>query len=145
VTNNKFHSVFCKWPTDNGIPAENVINDGSTSNETRLGAIADMAFSVRRNSWNGQSLLVLGGDILLPREFTLRAVTDAYDGNASIVLSYRTRSDAEVSKTGVIEIDANGVLLHSSRSRSRPRRRRAWAARASTICGQRQWICWRST
>lgn len=38
---------FERWATANDFPVENVINDGSTTLEDRLGAVADLELAIR--------------------------------------------------------------------------------------------------
>ena len=61
VTNARFADAFSRWA-----PTRNVVvhDDGTTSNEDRLGAIGDIAFVVDRQGWDGEDLLVIAGDNL---------------------------------------------------------------------------------
>lgn len=38
---------FERWATANDFPVENVVNDGSTTLEDRLGAVADLQLAIR--------------------------------------------------------------------------------------------------
>ena len=42
-----------------------VHDDGTTSNDDRLGAVGDMAFAIERGGLQGEDLLVLAGDNLI--------------------------------------------------------------------------------
>lgn len=75
VSNDKFYPNFCEWvqdmknkPAFSGKNIE-VVNDGTTSNDTRLGAIGDIEFAI--NKYNiEEDMLVLGSDNLF--EFDMR-------------------------------------------------------------------------
>ena len=42
-----------------------VHDDGTTSNEDRLGAIGDIAFAIERGGLEGEDLLIVAGDNLI--------------------------------------------------------------------------------
>lgn len=63
VTNHKFFPVFSEWAQPwVGALGVRVLDDGSTSNDNRLGAIGDLAFAVRETGLAGQDVLVLAAD-----------------------------------------------------------------------------------
>ena len=65
VSNHKYAEPFRKWAAGRRwtAPAE-VLDDGSASEEDRLGSVGDLAFAIRRGSLQEKELLVLGGDNL---------------------------------------------------------------------------------
>lgn len=81
ITNAKFFEKFQAWA--NGSADKNkiaVINDGTVSNETRLGAIKDIALAIEKKSID-EDLLIVAGDNL-------------FDFNLSDFLKFaRTHSD----------------------------------------------------
>ena len=67
ITNDKFHSHFEKWATtyqadQTKIPVE-VVNDESTDENNRLGAIGDMVFAMNKQSID-EDVIVVAGDNL---------------------------------------------------------------------------------
>src|SRR5262245_24821908 len=52
VTNARFAEAFREW-ADAGAEGVRVHDDGTTSNENRLGAIGDIAFVADREGWAG--------------------------------------------------------------------------------------------
>src|SRR5436190_19650037 len=70
VTNDKFAADFQAWSEryQSRHPEFKfkIINDGSTSDEDKLGAIGDINFVVTRENLSQSSLLVVAGDNLLP-------------------------------------------------------------------------------
>ena len=78
VTNARFAPHFQRWAA--GQPTRHrveVVDDGTTTNETRLGAIGDVAFTLRRHPELGADpLFVLGGDNLV--DFRLADLVGAY-------------------------------------------------------------------
>jgi glucose-1-phosphate thymidylyltransferase len=61
VTNAHFAPIFRDWAPDD----VTVHDDGTTSNEDRLGAIGDIAFTIERAELQGADLLVVAGDNLI--------------------------------------------------------------------------------
>jgi hypothetical protein len=53
-----------------------LLNDGSTSNENRLGAIGSVHFAVSRANFGTGPLLVIGGDTLLFEDFSIDEFLD---------------------------------------------------------------------
>jgi len=68
VTNSRFAPAFARWAEAHDV---SVHDDGTTSNEDRLGAVGDLSLVVEKAGLEGDALLVLAGDNLfelsLPR------------------------------------------------------------------------------
>src|SRR3989338_499413 len=64
VTNNKFDSHFRQWleKFDNLLPIE-VVNDGSTSNEDRLGALGDVHHAIEAKNIEGDFMVIAGDNL----------------------------------------------------------------------------------
>ena len=60
VTNARFAALFDAWAKEAGVT---VHDDGTTTNETRLGAIGDVRFVRDETGWD-DDLLVIAGDNL---------------------------------------------------------------------------------
>ena len=48
-----------------------ILNDGTKSNETRLGAIGSIQFAIQTGQLENEPLLVIGGDTLLDVNFDM--------------------------------------------------------------------------
>src|SRR5204862_295412 len=70
VTNARFAPDFERW----SLGRVRVHDDGTTSNDDRLGAIGDVAFVVDREGWDGEDVLVIAGDNLF--DFSLARYAD---------------------------------------------------------------------
>ncbi len=66
VVNDKFYKDFLIWKNKYKIKAE-ILNDGSTKPEDRLGAVKDIKFAI---GGKGEDWLVLGADNLFEDNFT---------------------------------------------------------------------------
>lgn len=107
ITNAKYHDLLAEWSASVGVPVKNVVNDGTTTNEGRLGAVRDIELAVERLGLRGEPLLVIGGDTLFGATFSLEAILDIYDrwqDGRSLIVYYRVR-DSQVNRTGIIEVD----------------------------------------
>lgn len=63
VTNQKFSTHFEKWVQKVRYPwPVEVVNDHTTSNETRLGAIGDLAYVIKTKQINPCDLMIIAGD-----------------------------------------------------------------------------------
>jgi glucose-1-phosphate thymidylyltransferase len=66
VTNARFAEDFRAWArtVERAVPVA-VHDDGTTSNDDRLGAVGDMSFAIERGGLEGEDLLVVAGDNLI--------------------------------------------------------------------------------
>ena len=68
VTNSRFAPAFERWAETNGVQ---VYDDGTTSNDDRLGAVGDLRLAIEEAGLDGDEIVVLAGDNLfdfsLPR------------------------------------------------------------------------------
>jgi glucose-1-phosphate thymidylyltransferase len=102
VTNARFAEDFDRWAKDKDVL---VHNDGTTSNEDRLGAIGDIRF-VRLDD----DLLVVAGDNLF--DFSLadyEAYWRAREGSCVAVLDVGDRELAK--KDGIVDVDENDRVI----------------------------------
>jgi glucose-1-phosphate thymidylyltransferase len=113
VTNGRFERHFADWIGDLGsrVPglAITLVSDGAETNETRLGAVHDLALAVERHALSAP-LLVAGGDNL----FRFR-LSDFLDDHAAqprdLILVYREPDLARRRRSGVAELGADGRVL----------------------------------
>ncbi len=118
VSNGKFADCFYKWREDKAlgkdglIPTKapiDVLDDGSTSNETRVGAVNDVLFAIEKAKLSGD-LLVLAGDNVL--DFSLATFLDYFarvDGSA--IMRYYEPDVNRLRKCGVLELGENDLVL----------------------------------
>lgn len=108
ISNHRFASIFEGWAAKR---PENitVIDDGTSTNETRLGAVCDIQFAVERLNID-EDCLVIAGDNLL--DFSLRAfIGFARRAGTSCSMRYREPDENRLHKCGVSEIGENDLLL----------------------------------
>jgi glucose-1-phosphate thymidylyltransferase len=102
VTNSRYAEPFRRWAKPRGVA---VHDDGTTTNEDRLGAIGDIQFTLDAAGLGGEDLLVIAGDNLF--DFALRDMVSWWRGKqrASAVAVYDV-GDPELAKQfGIVELD----------------------------------------
>ena len=109
VTNTKFKSQFEEFIANH--PRKNpviVIDDGTSDNDHRLGAVADLALAIE-SACIDEDTLVLAGDNLF--DFCLADFARFFDSlQADCVTAYTETNLDALRKTGVAEIDTDGRL-----------------------------------
>lgn len=107
VTNHKFASAFADYAKSRDVV---VHDDGTTSEDDRLGAIGDIAFVLERTDLEHDDLLVVAGDNLF--DYSIADVVRWWrgKGEASAVVLYDVGDIELVRKYSNVEIDANDRL-----------------------------------
>lgn len=106
VTNHRFAPIFEDWAKAKANIT--VLDDGTSSNETRLGAVCDIRFGVEQ--CGPDDYLVIAGDNLL--DFSLRTLVDyAQEKGTSCVMRYREEDEGRLRHSGVAEVDDAGRIL----------------------------------
>ncbi len=109
VTNHKFADAFADWARTRDV---RVHDDGTASEDERLGAIGDIAFVIEQAGLEDEDLLVVAGDNLFDYSLAdyLRWWRDK--GEASAVVLYDVGSLELVKQYSSVELDEAG-RLHS--------------------------------
>jgi glucose-1-phosphate thymidylyltransferase len=119
VSNHKFVSHFEKWAEAKGLSASiTVLDDGSVSNETRLGAVKDIQYAIESLHLN-DDLLVIAGDNVLDFSLT-RFMQYAKAHNAPCVMRYYEESIDKLRKTGVAEVDETDRITRMEEKPAEP-------------------------
>lgn len=124
VSNHKFATIFEDWASrKNQLSTLNyqisVIDDGTSSNETRLGAVKDIQFAIDQLKLD-DDLLVMAGDNLL--DFSLAGFLNfAQAKQATCVMRYYEADEARLHKTGVAEINEEGQILSMEEKPANPK------------------------
>ena len=118
VTNHKFAGHFTEWAAGYGGRVA-VVDDGTSTNETRLGAVRDIRFALEELGWN-EDCLVLAGDNLL--SFSLASFLEyARKKGTSCIMRYHEPSVRRLRKSGVVQIDRSGRVLSMEEKPARPK------------------------
>ncbi|MBI1870104.1 MAG: methionine adenosyltransferase [Chlamydiae bacterium] len=109
VTNAKFYPQFCEWVQSLGLePFCKILNDGTETNETRLGAIGDISFVIDSEKID-DDILILAGDNLF--EFNLKDFVTFFKEKGTSLACYDLGDIKLASQYGVIELDPEGRIL----------------------------------
>lgn len=110
VTNNTFYNQFESWLkfAKHKKPIR-IINDGTTYNEDRLGALKDIDYVVKQEMIK-DNLMVIAGDNLF--EFSLRAFVKFFNEKKSCVLAVFDMKEKKklAKKFGVVQLDNNSKI-----------------------------------
>lgn len=108
ISNHKFAHHFDAWAAKKA-QRITVVDDGTESNETRLGAVRDIQFAIDQLSLD-DDMLVIAGDNLLDFSLT-KFIAYAKDKQTSCIMRYYEASEQKLTKCGVVEIDENDKIL----------------------------------
>ncbi|MBO6248131.1 MAG: nucleotidyltransferase family protein [Bacteroidales bacterium] len=118
ISNHKFAPIFEEWAASR--PEDiMVVDDGTSTNETRLGAVRDIQFAVESLGLE-DDFLVIAGDNLL--DFSLSAFLDySASKGTSCVMRYFEPSEARLRKGGVLQVDDEGLIIGMEEKPSEPK------------------------
>ena len=110
VTNHRFASVFEDWAhKQQYVKPIRIIDDGTSSNETRLGAVGDLLFAMQQLKQD-DDLLVVAADNLLFFHFQ-EFVDFAKEKNTSCIMYHEQPSIEKLQRTGVVVLDDNNRVI----------------------------------
>jgi glucose-1-phosphate thymidylyltransferase len=118
VTNAVHAPAFERWAAPRGVV---VHDDGTSSNETRLGAVGDIRFAVEQGELEGEPLLVIAADNLF--DFPLADYVGFWQRNpeGSAIAVHRL-ADASLARLyGVVELDARDRVTGLEEKPEQPR------------------------
>jgi glucose-1-phosphate thymidylyltransferase len=109
VTNRRYASAFGAWA--GGRESVFVHDDGTTSNDDRLGAIGDLRFVLERTELVDDHLLVIAGDNLLDASLAEFVAWWRGKGTASALAVYDV-GDLELARQyGIVELGSDGRVV----------------------------------
>lgn len=108
ISNHRFAHHFEAWAVGKSQKIT-VVDDGTESNETRLGAVKDIDFAIETLHLD-EDMLVIAGDNVLDFSLT-EFIKYAKSKGASAIMRYREERPERLSKSGVAEIDSTDLVL----------------------------------
>lgn len=121
VTNHKFARNFQHWAESRKDLRISVVDDGTLSNETRLGAVKDIRYAVDKLGIDDDMLVIAGDNVL---DFSLqRFISYAVGKKASCIMRYYEAEEARLHRSGIVVVDADDRVLHMEEKPAEPKSR----------------------
>ena len=117
ISNHKFAHHFDAWAKDKKQKIT-VVDDGTTSNETRLGAVKDIQFTIEKLGLD-DDMRVIAGDNLLDFSLT-RFIAYAQQKKVSCIMRYYEPDDKKLVKCGVVTVDESDKILRMTEKSPTP-------------------------
>lgn len=111
ISNHRFIEHFNKWATNKRLSADiHIVDDGTTDNENRLGAVKDIDLAIEKMNLN-DDLLVIAGDNVL--NFSLcKFINYFIVKKNSCVMRYYESNIEKLRKAGVMSIDKQDKVIN---------------------------------
>ena len=120
VTNHKFAPVFEEWKKDSHYSKPvTIVDDGTETNETRLGAVCDLLFAIETLHLDDDLLVVAADNLLF---FSFRDfVGFAKQKQTSCIMCHEQPSIEKLQRTGVVVLDENNRVLEMAEKPQEPK------------------------
>ena len=111
VTNHKFAPIFEKWAGEQHYSKKmTIIDDGTSTNETRLGAVCDLLYAMEQLGVDDDLLVVAADNLLF---FSFQEFVDfAKEKQTSCIMCHEQPSIEKLQRTGVVVLDEDMRVLN---------------------------------
>ncbi len=117
VSNHRYAAVFRDWAASRPEPIR-VLDDGSESNENRLGAVRDLALALNELGTEKETLVMAGDNLL---DFSLaHFLAYAREKGSSCAMRYAEPSPERLRHCGVAVVDAEDRILSMTEKSPEP-------------------------
>lgn len=119
VTNHRFAHIFEEWLAGTSYTKPvTIIDDGTETNETRLGAVRDLLLAIERCKIDDDIMVVAADNIL---EFSMRGFVDYFKEKAtSVIMCHHEPELKKLQRTGVIAVDGDMKVLEMQEKPENP-------------------------
>lgn len=120
ITNHKFAPIFEEWKQKQHYTKPvTIIDDGTSTNETRLGAVCDLLFAMEQLHINDDMLVVAADNLLF---FSFQEFVDfAKEKGTSCIMCHEQPSIEKLQRTGVIVVDDQMKVLNMEEKPQEPK------------------------
>lgn len=111
ITNHKFAHIFNEWKAQQSYTKPiTIIDDGTETNDTRLGAVCDLLLAMDKLQIDDDLLVVAADNLLF---FSFRDFVDfAKAKGTSCIICHDQPSIEKLQRTGVVVLDENNKVLN---------------------------------
>ena len=118
ISNHRFACHFEDWAKTKSQKIT-VVDDGTSTNETRLGAVKDIQFAIDALKLDDDMLVIAGDNVL---DFSLtKFVSYAKEKATSCIMRYYEADTRRLSKSGIVTIDGNDKILDMEEKPAQPK------------------------
>jgi len=133
ITNHRFASIFEDWAKEQHYTKKiTVIDDGTSTNETRLGAVRDLQYAIEvlqkreivnckssNSKWPDDMLVVAADNLLF---FSFKGFVDfAKEKGTPCIMCHEQPSREKLQRTGVVVLDENNRVLNMEEKPQEPK------------------------
>ena len=120
ITNHKFAGIFEEWASGQKYTKPvTIVDDGTETNDTRLGAVCDLLFAIDKLKIDDDMLVVAADNILF---FSFQEFVDfAKAKGTSCIMCHEQPSIEKLQRTGVIVLDDNDKVLNMEEKPQEPK------------------------
>ena len=133
ITNHRFASIFEDWAKEQNYTKKiTVIDDGTSTNETRLGAVRDLQYAIEvlqkreivnckssNSKWPDDMLVVAADNLLF---FSFKGFVDfAKEKGTPCIMCHEQPSREKLHRTGVVVLDGNNKVLNMEEKPQEPK------------------------
>ena len=120
ITNHKFAHIFEQWKLGTAYQKPiTIIDDGTETNDTRLGAVCDLLFAMEKLGIDDDMLVVAADNLLF---FSFKEFVDfANEKGTSCIMCHEQPSIEKLQRTGVVVLDENNRVLNMEEKPGHPK------------------------
>ena len=119
VTNHRFAHIFDEWKAKSNYSKPiTIIDDGTTDNDNRLGAVRDLLLALEQRAVD-DDIMVLAADNIL--DFSLQGFADYFkQKGSSVIMCHHEHELRKLQRTGVIAVDGDMKVLEMQEKPAEP-------------------------
>lgn len=119
VTNHRFANIFEEWKSNSNYKKPiTIIDDGTTDNDNRLGAVRDLLLTLQQRDID-DDFMVLAADNIL--DFPLKGFVDFFkEKGTSVIMCHHEPELRKLQRTGVIAVDNDMKVLEMQEKPTEP-------------------------
>ena len=120
ITNHKFAGIFEDWAKQQHYTKKiTIVDDGTSTNDTRLGAVCDLLFAMDMLHIDDDLLVVAADNLLF---FSFQEFVDfAKAKDASCIMCHEQPSIEKLQRTGVVVVDSDHLVLNMEEKPQAPK------------------------